>query len=83
MNKILVKLYVPMIEQQYDIWLPLNRRIHNVICLLVKAVYESSGGVYQPKTMPLLFDKLSAKQYDVNLTIKESDIRNGTQLVLI
>ena len=83
MNKILVKLYVPTIEQQYDIWLPLNRRIHNVITLLVKMVNEYSGGTYKPKTMPLLFDKLTAQQYDINLTIKESSIRNGTELILI
>ena len=38
MNKILVKLYVPMIEEQYDVWIPLNKRIYNVINLLIKAV---------------------------------------------
>lgn len=83
MNKILVKLYVPTIEKQFDIMLPLNRRIHNVIILLIKIVKEYSGGVYNPQTMPLLFDKLTARQYDINLTIKESNIRNGAKLILI
>ena len=40
MNKVLVKLYVPIIEEQYDIWVPLNRKICNVIKLLIKAYFE-------------------------------------------
>ena len=30
MNKILVKLYVPMIEAQYDIFIPANRKIGSI-----------------------------------------------------
>ena len=83
MNKVLVKLYVPITEQQYDMWLPLNRRIHNIMSLLVKAVNEFSGGYYTPKEMPMLYERLTAKQYDINLTVKEANIRNGTELILI
>ena len=83
MNKVLVKLYVPTIEQQYDIWLPLNRRIHNIISLLVKAINEFCGGYYKPTEMPMLYDKITARIYNVNLTVKESSIRNGQELILI
>ena len=44
MNKILVKLYVPKLEKQFDIWIPLNKRVYNVITLLVKAVNDFSRG---------------------------------------
>ena len=40
MNKVLVKLYVPTVEKEYDIWIPLNRRIYTVIKLIVKAIKE-------------------------------------------
>lgn len=83
MNKILVKLYVPMMEEQYDIWIPLNKRIYNVINLLIKAIYEFSGGHYQPNKMPNLYDKLSAKPFNPNLTVKETSIRNGSEIILI
>lgn len=83
MNKILVKLYVPMIEAQYDIFIPANRKIYNVIKLLAKAVFELSGGNYRPEEMPYLYDKLTAKAYDVNISVKESTIRNGTEVILI
>ena len=83
MNKVLVKVYVPIIEEQYDILIPLNRRIYNVIKLLTKAINELSNGYYVPYQTPILYDKITATPYDKNLSIRESDIRNGTELILI
>ena len=83
MNKVLVKLYVPLLEAQYDVWLPSNREIYNIIKLLAKIVNEFNEGYYEPNKMPTLYDKLTSKEYDVNLTVKESNIRNGTELILI
>ena len=83
MNKVLVKVYVPMIEEQYDIMIPLNRKIYNIIELIIRAVAELSGGYYTPMKMPQLYDKLTARAFDVNITVKESTIRNGTEIILI
>ena len=83
MNKVLVKLYVPLLEEAYDIWLPLNKKISNVIILLVKAVNEFSGGYYNPSKIPFLYDKLTGNAYNINLTIKDANIRNGTEIILI
>lgn len=83
MNKVLIKLYVPILEQQYDVFIPLNKKIHKVIVLLVKAVNEFSGGEYKPKKVPLLYDKITALPYDINLNVKESNIKNGTELILL
>ena len=83
MNKILVKLYVPTIGEEYDIWIPLNKRIYNVIKLLIKAVNEFSGGYYKPSSMPLLYDRLTAKPYELDKSIIETNIRNGSGLILI
>ena len=83
MNKVLVKVYVPIIEEQYDILIPVNRRIYNVIKLISKAINELSNGYYVPTKTPVLYDKITATPYDENLSIRESDIRNGTELILI
>lgn len=83
MNKVLVKLYVPLLEEQYDIWLPLNKKISNIIFLLAKAVNEFSGGYYRPTKMPVLYDRLTAVPYDMNLNVKDANIKNGTEIVLI
>ena len=83
MNKVLVKLYIPMLEEEYDIWIPLNKKISNVIILLIKAVNEFSGGFYNPVQMPYLYDKLTGTAYNVNLTVKDSKIKNGTEIIMI
>ena len=42
MNKILVEIYIPIIEEKYDVWLPKNKKIYNIIELLLKGIYELS-----------------------------------------
>ena len=79
MNKILVKIHFPTIDEIYDIWIPLNKKIYNMILLLVKTI----DGLKNIKEMPLLYNKYTGMCYDVNLKIKDTDIRNGTELILI
>lgn len=83
MNKILVKVYVPVLEEKYDILIPVNRRIYNVVKLLTKAINELNSGYYTPFQTPKLYDKITAIAYDENLSIRETNIRNGTELVLL
>ncbi len=83
MNKVLVKLYVPAFEEQYDVWIPLNRRIYNVTEMLVKAVNEFSGGYYRPSKRPALYDRNNAEPYNINSTVKEAGIKNSTEIILL
>lgn len=83
MNKVLIKLYVPLIEKKYELWIPINKRIYNIIALIVKAINELNDYEYQINTMPLLYNRKTAKEYNVNSIIKETDIRNGTELILM
>lgn len=83
MDKILVKVYVPMIEKIYDVWIPSHKRIYNVIYLLIKVINELNDGSYRPLKMPMLYDKVTAEVYDVNLSIKESTMRSGTEVILL
>ena len=83
MDKVLVKVYVPMIEKIYDIFIPSHKRIYNVVFLLIKEINELNDGTYRPVKIPMLYDKITGEIYDVNLSIKESTIRSGTELVLL
>lgn len=83
MDKVLVKVYVPTIEEIYDIWIPAQKKIWNVIYLMVKAINDLSNDCYKPSKLPQLYDKITSEEYDVNLTVKESTIRSGTELILI
>lgn len=83
MDKVLVKLYVPMLEEIYDVWIPSHKRIYNVIILLVKAINEINNNCYKPKKIPLLYDKLTAESYDINLKVKDTTIRSGSEIILL
>ena len=83
MDNVLVKLYVPVLEEIYDVWIPSHKRIYNVIILLVKAINELNDNCYQPSKMPIMYDKLTAEAYDINWIVKETTIRSGTEIILL
>ncbi len=83
MDKILVKVYVPMIEKIYDVWIPSHKRIYNVINLLIKVINELNDNSYRPTKMPMIYDKVTSEVYDINLSIKESTMRSGTEIILL
>lgn len=83
MNKIIIKLYVPSIEEKFDLKIPLNKKVSEIILLLIKAVDEISGGSYKPEQIPCLYTLLNEERIDVNLKVRDTKIRNGTELILI
>ena len=38
-NKVLVELVVPVLEENYDVYLPINKKIGNIIELLNRALF--------------------------------------------
>lgn len=82
-NKVLVNVYVPIIEEEYDVWIPICKRVDTVIVLLVKAIADLSGGSYNPSKIPLLYDRITAECYDEKDILKKTNIKNGSKLILI
>ena len=82
-DEVLVKLYVPTLDEQYDIWIPVNKKISTIITLLVKSINEFSKGYYIPNKMPYLYDKETAKVYNINSKVIETNIRDGSELIMI
>lgn len=83
MDKVLVEINIPMAEITYNVWLPTNRRIYNIINLLIKSIRELNNNCVSATAKPLLYDELTSEPYDINLTIKDTNIRNGSKLILI
>ena len=83
MNKVLVEIYVPVMETKYDVFLPINKTIEETLILINKAINEISNGMYMIKKESMICNKNTGKVYVFNQTIKDSGIRNGTKLLLI
>lgn len=83
MNKVFIIVEVPLIEEKYEVYIPIGKKIYKVSNILAKAVSELSGGHYPLKKDATIYSKITGKPYNINMTVKDSDIRNGTEIILI
>lgn len=82
-NKVLIKLLVPEIDEEYDLFLPVNKKIGNIINLLIKAVNELSNNIFQGNNLTELCNANTGEIYEIDVLLKNTDIRNNTKLVLL
>lgn len=82
-NKILIELIVPEIDEKYNLFIPANKKIGSVIILLSKSVNDLSKGVFVGTSNTCIYDKKTGKRYDIDDIVRNTDIRNGSSLVLI
>lgn len=80
--RVYVILEVPILDKKYELLVPIDRRIHDLINLLRQNIPELSQNYYSDK-MPNLFNKITGEIYDLNEIIKNSNIKTGTRLILI
>lgn len=80
-NKVLVELIVPEINKNFSVFLPINKRIGNIIMLLNKAINEIDHN--HTNNNNSLYNRETGQKYDINLLLYNSNIRNGIILVLI
>lgn len=82
-DKVLVNLIVPEIDTSYDIYLPITKKIGNIVILLNRAINELSMGVYPISSTNKLYNATNNTQYSPDVLLYNSDIRNGTHLILV
>lgn len=82
-NKLLVNVFVPLLEEKYELYIPINKRISVVIKLIEKALKEMTNGYYPIKEGSVIIDVETGNVYDVNITVKESKMINGSKIILI
>lgn len=82
-NKILIELVVPDIDEIYNVYIPINKRIGNIIILLAKAVSEFNLGEFEENNHNCLYDGETGQRYTVNELVRNTNIRNGSRLILM
>ena len=81
-NKILVIVYVPLIEKDYDIYIPTVKKIGTVKKLIIKIVEELSEGAFKGDNTKFLYDKLTGEIISDELFVRDSNIQNGSKIIL-
>lgn len=82
-NKVLIELLVPDIGKIYNLYIPVNRKVGNIISLLNKALLELSNGTFVGTNITGLYNRETGERYAVNVLVRETNIRNGTSLIII
>lgn len=82
-NKVLVLVNVPKLESTYDMYIPINRKIFNVIEMIKNSLRDLSQGSFNPNENYVLYNKETGVAYDVNMLVRDSDIRNGSKVILL
>ena len=81
-NKILIKLIVPSLMEEFDIFIPVNERISKIKELLINSIFELSDNALDTRLIYSLINPETGEIYNNNLIIRNTNIRNNTRLVM-
>lgn len=82
-NKVLVILYIPNLEKKYEVFLPCNKMIGELIPLIGKALGDVTLGYFEYSGVERLYNRENGREYQYNLLLKNTNIRNGTELIFM
>lgn len=83
MDKVLVEVYVPVLDRSFDIFIPLSSPMFEVLELIKKAVKEMSDGRFIANENTAICHRENGTIININLSVYELEIRNGSKLMLI
>ena len=81
-NKINVDLIVPSIGEKFNLFIPVNKTVGEIIVILNNTINEITGYFPQNRFLSVL-DVLENRIYDYNQILINTGIKNGSVLALI
>ena len=82
-NKVLVQLCIPVTGVSYDFLLPRTLSVMQVIQLLSGFFTGMKGGAYIPDETTVLCSMEDGRIYNVNSSVEDLHLKNGSKLMLI
>ena len=84
MNKFLVTIIVPAIEEQFELYIPNNKKVGTIKTYFLKTINEITNNTFNKNiNNVVLIDKETGKEYLNNVFVKDTDIKNGSKLIFI
>jgi len=82
-NKALVEIIVPAASQKYDVYIPLESKMSEVIKMVSGALSDLSDGKYKATEESILCNADTGIIFNVNMEVAELGIKTGSRLMLI
>lgn len=84
MNKFLITVMVPTIEEEYDVYIPNNKKIGTIKKYLLKAISEMSSNNFSKMVEDVrIIDRNTGLEYDNDMYVKDTGIKNGSKIILM
>jgi len=82
-NKINVDVTVPAINETYNLFIPINKKVGEIIKLLNQSINELSNGEFPILNNLSLINLVTGDVYELNKLVKDNEILDGSKLVLL
>ena len=82
-NKVLIKLIVLELNTSFDVFIPVNEVVWKIKQLLIKSINEMTNVPLNTDVNYILLNKINSRIYSNNEILINTDVRNGSELLLI
>lgn len=83
MNKILVEVYLPAADKTYDMFLPPESKIYEVVQMLSSIMEDLAGGFFTASDDTVICYRDTGAVLDFNKSVDELSLHNGSRLIII
>ena len=83
MMRLLLEIYLPAALRSFDVRVPADMRLSQAVQLISAALAQMSGALYGADDTSVLCDRDSGEILNINMTVWELGLRNGSRLMLI
>ncbi len=83
MNKVLITVYVPLLDEKFDLFIPINKKIGTIKNILINSILELSNNSVSDVSNLKLYEKNTCKLLENNVYVNSSGIINGSSLILL
>ena len=83
MNKIFINIFVPSLDKNFNVEIPINMEMQQFIEEIQKTINELTEGSYKINDNVKLYDKNTGYLINLNNIVKYSGLKNGCSVLLI
>ncbi len=83
MNKLLITINVPLLYEKYEVYIPINKKMGTIKKILIETINELSENSLVNTENMNLYNKEDCKLYSNDIYVKDSNIHNGSVLILL
>ena len=83
MDKLLISVFVPLIDDTFNIQIPINLEMQEALSFIQTAVVDLSNKAYVVNPNAKLYDRNTGYLINTNNIVKFSGLKNGALVMLI